>query len=114
MRILLDECVNPRVRAAFKGHDVSTVVEMGWGGVTNGKLLALAQDAFEVFVTLDQNIEHQFNLRKMRLGLLVVKVPDNKIIFYEPIFGEMLQAAENLSPGQVVHVTNPPRDPSVF
>ena len=106
MRILLDECVNPRVRAAFQGHEVKTVIEMGWGGITNGKLLALAQEEFEVFVTLDQNIEHQLNMRKIGLGLLVVKVPDNKIKFYEPIFPQMLEAAENLSAGQILRVTS--------
>jgi predicted nuclease of predicted toxin-antitoxin system len=69
MRILLDECVNPRVREAFHGHEVRTVIEMGWGGITNGKLLALAQEEFDVLVTIDQNIEHQNNVRKLRLGL---------------------------------------------
>jgi hypothetical protein len=80
---------------------------MGWGGVTNGKLLALAQEEFDVFVTIDQNIEHQTNIRKLRLGLLVVKVPDNKIKFYEPICAEMRGAAEKLSAGQVLCVTSP-------
>lgn len=64
----------------------------------------MAQETFDVFVTLDQNIEYQFNLRKTRLGLLVVKVPDNKIKFYEPIFAEMRKAAEELSSGQVIYV----------
>lgn len=104
MRILLDECVNPRVKAAFHGYDVRTVIEMGWGGVTNGKLLALAQDEFAVFVTVDQSIEFQLNLRKVRLGRLVVKVPDNKIKSYEPIFAVMREAAEKLVAGQVLRV----------
>jgi hypothetical protein len=50
---------------------------MGWSGITNGKPLALAELEFDVFVALDQNIEHQNNIREARLGLLVVKVPDN-------------------------------------
>ena len=81
---------------------------MGWGGSTSGKLLALAQEEFDVFVTQDQNIEYQRNMRKARLGLLVVKVPDNKIKFYEPIFAEMREAVEKLSAGQVFRVTTPP------
>jgi hypothetical protein len=107
MRILLDECVNPRVRAAFKGHQVKTVIEMGWGGITNGRLLALAEVDFDVFVTLDQNLEYQQNVPKMKLGLLVIKVPDNKIRFYEPIFAAMCAAAERIEAGQVVHITSP-------
>jgi hypothetical protein len=107
MRILLDECVNPRVRAAFKGHQVKTVVEMGWRGITNGMLLALAEADFDVFVTLDQNLEYQQNIPKIKLGFLVIKVPDNKIGFYEPIFAAMCAAAEQIVAGQVVHITSP-------
>jgi hypothetical protein len=68
MRILLDECVNPRVRDAFFEHEVRTVKEMGWGGITNGKLMALAQHSFDAFVTVDQNLEHQQNLTKLTMG----------------------------------------------
>ena len=59
MRVLLDECVNPRVREAFPNHEIQTVQSMGWAGITNGKLIALAQQSFDVFVTVDQNLEHQ-------------------------------------------------------
>jgi predicted nuclease of predicted toxin-antitoxin system len=107
MRVLLDECVNPRVRAAFKGHHVKTVVEMGWRGITNGMLLALAESDFDVFVTLDQNLEYQQNVPKIKLGFLVIKVPDNKIRFYEPIFAAMCAAAEGIEAGRVIHITSP-------
>jgi hypothetical protein len=104
MRILLDECVNPRVKAAFPGHEARTVIEMGWGGMTNGVLLAIAQKEFQVFVTIDQNIEYQHDFKKVWLGVLVVKVPDNKIRSYRPIFDAMLEASVRLAPGEVVHV----------
>ena len=42
MRILLDECVNPRLRLAFPGDDVKTVAEMGWRALTNGALFVEA------------------------------------------------------------------------
>src|SRR5271163_4489082 len=104
MRVLLDECVNPRVRAAFPLHDVKTVQEMGWGGITNGKLLALAQGIFDVFVTLDKNLEYQQNLRLLRFGIVVVDVPDNKIDSYRPIFPELSQAAERVTPGKLIRL----------
>ena len=71
MRVLLDECVNPRVKSAFPDHEVQTVQGMGWGGITNGKLVDLAQQSFDVFVTVDQNLEHQQNLAKFTLGLVI-------------------------------------------
>jgi len=42
MRLLLDESVPSRLRRALPNHAVRTVGEMGWSGVKNGKLLALA------------------------------------------------------------------------
>jgi len=107
MRVLLDECVNPRVKAAFAKHEVRTVVEMGWGGVSNGKLIALAQQSFDVFVTVDQNLEYQQNLARLTLGLVVVAVADNNIKYYRPIFAELLKAAESVQPGQAIHVVGP-------
>src|SRR5579863_7973102 len=104
MRILLDECVNPRVRDAFLKHEVRTVQEMGWGGIANGKLMALAQQSFNVFVTVDQNLEYQQNLAKLTVGLVAVVVPDNNIRYFRPIFPELLRAVESVRAGQVIRV----------
>jgi len=87
MHILLDECVNPRVGTAFTNHSVKTVLEMDWGGITNGRLLALANGLFEVFVMFDRNLLHQQNTRVLGFGIIVVRVADNK-----------------LSSGEVIHV----------
>ncbi len=39
MRILLDESVPVQIRKTLNAHQVSTAVEMGWQGITNGELL---------------------------------------------------------------------------
>jgi hypothetical protein len=111
MRVLLDECVNPRVKNAFAKHEVRTVIEMGWGGITNGRLMALVQQRFDVFVTIDQNLEYQQNLTKLTFGLVVVAVPDNNIKYYRPIFAELMKAAESVRPGQVIHIVSPELQP---
>ena len=104
MRILLDECVNPRVKDAFVDCEVQTVQSMGWAGIKNGKLMALAQQSFDVFVTVDKNLEYQQNLSKLSLGLIVVTVPDNNIRYFRPIFPQLLSTAHSVRPGQVIHV----------
>ena len=48
MRILLDECVNPRLRLALPGDEVKTVENMGWRGLTNGALMKEAASRFDV------------------------------------------------------------------
>jgi hypothetical protein len=46
MRILLDECVNPRLRLAFPGYDVRTTAEMQWRLLSNGRLMEAAAPHF--------------------------------------------------------------------
>ena len=108
MRILLDECVNPRVKTAFPGHEARTVIDMAWRGATNGELLALAEaNHFTVFVTIDQSLRHQQNIAARKLGFIVVHVPDNNIKFYLPLFFELQRAAESVKAGQVIHIYSP-------
>ena len=50
MKILLDECIDRRLAKALKGHAVKTVPQMGWATIKNGRLLALAEKEFAVFL----------------------------------------------------------------
>ncbi len=60
MKILLDECLNWRLKKEFEPHEVFTVQDMGWSGLTNGKLMAKASEHnFKVFVTIDKNLPFQ-------------------------------------------------------
>jgi hypothetical protein len=56
MRVLFDECVPTVLRNLFIGHEVITVTEQGWSGTKNGKLLKLASEGFDVFITVDKNL----------------------------------------------------------
>jgi hypothetical protein len=51
---------------------VATAHEQGWAALTNGELLAAAENAFDAFVTTDQNLRHQQNLTGRRLAILVL------------------------------------------
>ncbi|HZP88924.1 MAG TPA: hypothetical protein VFB54_19085 [Burkholderiales bacterium] len=57
MRLRLDESVP--LRRALPAHVVKTAVEMGWGGVKNGALLAAAAAEFDAFITVDKNLPYQ-------------------------------------------------------
>ena len=60
MWVLLDECLPRRLLRGLPGHEVHTVQGLGWSGTKNGALLRrVASDGFEVFVTVDRNLEHQ-------------------------------------------------------
>ena len=101
-----DECVNPRLKEAFPNYEVKTVQEMGWAGITNGRLMALAQPQFDIFVTVDKNLEYQQNLSQLKLGLIVVTVPDNNIKYFKPIFADLQDAAGLIRPGQIIRIVS--------
>ena len=44
MKILLDECLNWRLKREFELHEVFTVQELGWSGIVNGELIAKASE----------------------------------------------------------------------
>jgi len=104
MRILLDECVNPRLKEAFPGHEVSTTHEMGWNNSPDGKLLHLAQERFDVFVTIDRSLEYQQNLAKFDLAVVVVETVDNQMDSYRPLFARLQEAVNDAKPGATLHV----------
>jgi predicted nuclease of predicted toxin-antitoxin system len=85
MKVLLDECLPRRLRRTLPGHDVMTVPEAGWAGTKNGALLRLAETTFDVFVTADQNVEYQQNLRSTILGIIVLIAPNNRFLTLEPL-----------------------------
>jgi hypothetical protein len=63
MRLLLDESVPRRLRKALPTHSVKSAVEMGWSGVKNGALLALAAAEF-----FRSGHENQENVSRSFLG----------------------------------------------
>lgn len=71
MRVLLDECVPAQLRNALVGHDVSTVLQMGWNGVQNGELLTAAErSGFDLLILADKNLRYQQNLAGRRMAIL--------------------------------------------
>jgi len=81
------------------------VPQEGWSGKKNGELLALVISAgFDVFVTVDQNIRYQKNLRAAGMAVVVMCGPTNQLADLEPLAPAVLTALATLQPGEVVEV----------
>ena len=104
MRVLLDECVPRRLRNDLLGHDIVTVVEMGWSGVKNGELLALAAEHFECFLTVDANIEKQQHVPAIPVAILLVRVLSNDPVTLAALAPAILEALAKLQPRQFITV----------
>jgi hypothetical protein len=101
VRILLDECVDQRLRRDIVGHDVTTVQEAGWAGKKNGELLALASKRYDVFLTVDRNLYFQQNRSTITIAVLVLAARTNRLIDLKPLAKDVLSELSVLKPGQV-------------
>lgn len=71
-RILLDENIPLGLRRLLKDHDVWHVRDTGWEGLSNGALIAAAEQAgFAIMITADRNLRYQQNLQDRHLALIV-------------------------------------------
>lgn len=99
MRILLDENLDWRLKRLLPGHEVESVQLNGWAGIQNGKLLLLAEKSFDVFITMDGNIQFQQNYARLKLVLIALHAPSNRLVNTAPLMPKVISALPNLLPG---------------
>jgi predicted nuclease of predicted toxin-antitoxin system len=107
MRLLLDESVPVGLRDYLTGHQVSTVVQMGWDGSTNGSLLALAATQFDAFITADKNLQYQQNLQNLQnlpIAIVVLSGRSNALPAILPLVSALERALAALAPRSLVVV----------
>ena len=105
MRILIDECLDWRLGRALSGPECASVQKMGWGGIKNGRLLALAQAEFDVFLTADRNLSFQQNTTKFQIAVVVLVAGTTQLGKTLPLMAKVLALLPGLSPGQVAVVS---------
>jgi hypothetical protein len=104
MKVLLDECVPRKLRLELSEHEVLTVTEQGWSGIKNGKLLALAEEEFDVFLTVDQNLKYQQNLKTFNIGIILLVARNNRLKTLLPLMIEAREALEKIKAGNFIRV----------
>lgn len=105
MRVLLDECIDRRFAKEIMGHEVSTVPQKGWAGIKNGDLLSLAQEKFDVFVTVDRNLAFQQNLRQYQIAVIVLQSPSNRLADLRPLISKLQALLTVAAKGEIQWVT---------
>jgi predicted nuclease of predicted toxin-antitoxin system len=87
--ILLDEnLLSKKLKKPFvdAGHSVQNVEDMGWRGVKDRELLALADNhPFDVFVTSDKNLPYQENFRAIKLRVVVLSTASTRPDYLLPL-----------------------------
>ena|SRR4029079_1289514 len=103
MKILLDECTPHVLKRLLTGFEIMTVQELGWAGITNGALLQLADEQFDVLITSDQNLKYQQNLANRQLA--IVQLPTNQVPLVTKLAPKIQQTLNVIRTGEFVQIT---------
>ena len=71
---------------------------MGWSGVKNGELLALAARSFDAFITVDKNMPFQQNLSALPVALIVLDAFSNELHALLPLVSRLESELTTLYP----------------
>jgi len=111
MRIFLDECIDWRLSRELTDHVVGTARSMGWTSIKNGELLALASQEFDVFITVDRNIQFQQNLDLAGIPVIVLQARTNRLADLQPLAGAILAALRFSELKAITVIQSPETDP---
>ena len=102
MKVLVDECVPVKLVRLLTEHTFITAQKMGWGSFANGRLLAVAESKFDLFLTCDRNLEYQQNLKGRKIAILMLSTN------HWPTLKEkahLVQTAlDRIEPGEFMHL----------
>jgi hypothetical protein len=105
MRLLIDECIDQRLRFLFPEHDCQPAGFANLAGLKNGRLLEAAEAAgFDVLITVDQSIPEQQNLSGRMISILILCAPTNRLHDLAPLAPSATLALASIAPGQVVRI----------
>jgi hypothetical protein len=105
IRVLLDEDIPVKLRHHF-GAEIhcETVQFRGWKGLRNGELLRLAQQDFDVLITLDSRIPSQQNLAQVAIGVMILRVQSNRFEDLLALVPEAERRLVELRPGESIQI----------
>ena len=101
MRLLLDENLPKRLKQDLQEHEIYTVADKGWTGISNGKLLELlVANNFDALLTFDKNLQYQQNLVKYPIPVIIVTATDNTYFTLKGMVPRLKSLLKNkLKPG---------------
>lgn len=103
MKILLDANVAHDLRPYLSHHETFTAAYLGWAGLKNGELLAVAEkQGFEVLVTGDLSISYQQNLTRRKIAIVSLSAVNWPVI--EPLVAKIVEAVDGAKLGSFARV----------
>lgn len=105
MRVLVAESLPRKLLRHLAPYQCNTVQQQGWSGLENGALLRrAAAHGFSIFLTADQGIEFQQNLRGLKVGVVVLAALSNRMEHLQPLVPSVIDALKKVQKGEVLRV----------
>lgn len=101
MRVLLDGNLPRSFAALLPGHRVDTVHQRRWSDLDDRPLLDAAEQEYDAFITADQNLPYQQNLRGRRIRIVVLRAQRTSLPELAPFAPAVLAALEDMSLGEL-------------
>ncbi|NJO15839.1 MAG: DUF5615 family PIN-like protein [Thioploca sp.] len=102
MKIILDENIPRYLKLVLDQYEVSTVQEQGWSGMSNGDLLSIMEELFDLFITADKNLKYQQNLINRRIA--IIQLYTNRLPLLKKIESKIIQEIEHIKLGQYIEI----------
>ena len=77
---------------------------MGWAGIKNGDLLALAEKEFDAFITVDRKLATEQDLTKFKIAVLLIRARTNRLEDIRPLASELLRKLPDVKSGALTVV----------
>ena len=106
-KVLCDQGVSGELMAALRNSTAfqyAFTFHEGWAEVLDGELLTLAEEnGFAVIITADQNMIYQQNMRKRKIGVVILGTNDNETLLANVKL--VAQAVQSITrPGKIARV----------
>lgn len=101
MRVLLDSNLPIAFAALLPGHRTDTTHSRRWSDLDDGPLLDAAEREYDAFITMDQNLRFQQNLRGRRLRIVIVRARRNTLPILAPLAAVVLVALSEMREGDL-------------
>ncbi len=104
MRVLFDHNFPRQLRRHFPPHEVRLTREVGWEELDNGKLLGMAQQDFDVLLTMDANLYHQQTVARFHIAVIVLRAYNNTYETLYLMMPDVFDLLNNVEPGKIYYI----------
>jgi hypothetical protein len=85
----------------IRGHEVSSILHLGWAELKNGALLEAMAGRFDALVTVDRSVPYQQRPHDHTFAVVLLRATSNRLVDLLPVVPALLRALDEVKPGEL-------------